>query len=154
ARPENANDRWIPDAATAAAARHDVGFLTAVAASKQAPGARAQEVVGRVAEHFARGGQAEHLDALLAAFAGAGPRAAEAFIASLAKGWPRDKAVSLKGETTKALQRLLTVLPPAGRGQLLRVAAAWGVKDFEQHAAEIVASLLAAVGNEKESDDA
>jgi putative membrane-bound dehydrogenase-like protein len=32
-RPENSGDRWIPDAATAAAARHDVSFLKAVLAS-------------------------------------------------------------------------------------------------------------------------
>jgi putative membrane-bound dehydrogenase-like protein len=32
-RPENAEDRWIPDAATAAAARNDAGFLKAVLAS-------------------------------------------------------------------------------------------------------------------------
>src|SRR5687768_2400784 len=32
-RPENSEDRWIPDAATAAAARHDVSFLKAVLAS-------------------------------------------------------------------------------------------------------------------------
>ncbi|HXX94667.1 MAG TPA: PVC-type heme-binding CxxCH protein, partial [Planctomycetota bacterium] len=31
-KPENAGDRWIVDAATAAAARHDVGFLKAVLA--------------------------------------------------------------------------------------------------------------------------
>ncbi len=32
-KPENAGDTWIPDAATAAAARHDAGFLKAVLAS-------------------------------------------------------------------------------------------------------------------------
>ncbi|MGZ8939410.1 MAG: c-type cytochrome, partial [Limisphaerales bacterium] len=32
-RPQNSGDRWIPDAATAAAARHDVSFLKAVLAS-------------------------------------------------------------------------------------------------------------------------
>lgn len=32
-RPENSKDRWIPDAATAAAARHDVSFLKAVLAT-------------------------------------------------------------------------------------------------------------------------
>jgi putative membrane-bound dehydrogenase-like protein len=32
-RPENSGDRWIPDAATAAAARHDVSFLKAVLVS-------------------------------------------------------------------------------------------------------------------------
>jgi hypothetical protein len=32
-RPENSDDRWIPEAATAAAARHDVSFLKTVLAS-------------------------------------------------------------------------------------------------------------------------
>jgi len=31
--PQNADDRWIPDAATAAAARHDAGFIKAVLAA-------------------------------------------------------------------------------------------------------------------------
>jgi len=37
-KPENAADRWIPDAATAAAARHDAGFLKAVLASLKPEG--------------------------------------------------------------------------------------------------------------------
>jgi putative membrane-bound dehydrogenase-like protein len=42
-KPENANDRWIPDAATAAAARHDAGFLSAVLASaREAKAAKPQ----------------------------------------------------------------------------------------------------------------
>ncbi|MCP3914324.1 MAG: c-type cytochrome [bacterium] len=42
-RPENLRDRWIPDAATAAAARHDAGFLKAILVSQritQRPGER------------------------------------------------------------------------------------------------------------------
>jgi putative membrane-bound dehydrogenase-like protein len=35
---ENSKDRWIPNAATAAAARHDAGFLKAVLAGVSAPG--------------------------------------------------------------------------------------------------------------------
>jgi putative heme-binding domain-containing protein len=34
-RPENEGDRWIPQAATSAAAKHDAGFLKAVLASRQ-----------------------------------------------------------------------------------------------------------------------
>ena len=40
-RPENANDRWLPDAATAAAATHDAGFLQTVLSTtkrKKTPG--------------------------------------------------------------------------------------------------------------------
>lgn len=36
-QPRNAQDRWIPDAATAAAAKNDAGFLKAVLASFQPP---------------------------------------------------------------------------------------------------------------------
>jgi putative membrane-bound dehydrogenase-like protein len=35
---QNSKDRWIPNAATAAAARHDAGFIKAVLASVSAPG--------------------------------------------------------------------------------------------------------------------
>ena len=37
-RPENANDRWLPEAATAAAARHDAGFLRAALGNSEATG--------------------------------------------------------------------------------------------------------------------
>jgi len=40
--PENANDRWIPDAATAAAARHDAGFIRAVLAASSGGAAEAE----------------------------------------------------------------------------------------------------------------
>jgi putative membrane-bound dehydrogenase-like protein len=47
AKPENAKDKWIPQAATAAAARHDAGFLKAVLAAAGARGKaeRAREAV-------------------------------------------------------------------------------------------------------------
>ena len=53
-RPENAGDRWIPDAAVSAAAAHDLPFLKAAAGAKT-PVARTLQVVGVVAEHYARG---------------------------------------------------------------------------------------------------
>ena len=37
-KPENADDKWLPDAATAAAARHDAGFLGAALGSLKAEG--------------------------------------------------------------------------------------------------------------------
>lgn len=38
-KPENADDKWLPDAATAAAARHDAGFLEAALGSMKAEAA-------------------------------------------------------------------------------------------------------------------
>ncbi len=52
-RPENAADRWIPDAVTSAAARIDVRFLRALARTTPKPGPRALEVAAVIAEHRA-----------------------------------------------------------------------------------------------------
>ncbi len=54
ARPENANDRWIPDAATSAAAVNDRDFLADLPALKD-PAPRVLRVVATVAEHYAAG---------------------------------------------------------------------------------------------------
>src|SRR5204863_7876029 len=69
-RPENARDRWIADAATAAAARHDRYFLAAFAAGKAPQVQRSLDLLGTVAEHYARG-KTEDLDAVLTSMGGA-----------------------------------------------------------------------------------
>jgi uncharacterized protein len=152
-RPENAKDRWIPDAATAAAARHDIHFLKAVATGKQTHVSRTLEVVGVVAEHYARGGKGEDLDGLVTALAGGEKKVTEAIVAGLAKGWPKGKAVTLTASTTQSLEKLLVRLSAGGQGQLLRLAAGWGVSGLEKYTAEIVKNLQAIIDNAKESDE-
>src|SRR5262249_61508330 len=70
--PENANDRWIPDAATSAAAKNAEPFLRSLAAAKQ-PSAKLLEVVGVVAEHYARGGPVDSLGSVGAKLADPDP---------------------------------------------------------------------------------
>jgi uncharacterized protein len=147
ARPENHEDRWIPDAATAAGAAHDIHFLKAVA-GKGRPASRVLEVVRVVAEHYGRGGPSGSVGSVLSALEKSDARVTEAVVGALAKGWPRGKRVKLTEETEKVMARLLPRLGPGGKGQLLKLATAWGSKAFEKHAAEVAKDLAEAVADE------
>jgi putative membrane-bound dehydrogenase-like protein len=151
---ENSSDRWIPDAAISAAARIDTQFLREVARARPKAGSRVLEVAAIIAEHRGRGGSAEGLDGLLRAVAGTDPAVAEVILTGLAKGWPRGTAVGLKEETEEHLEKLLTNLTPAGKGELLRLATALGSQRLTKYAAEATQALLAVIGNDKRGDAA
>src|SRR5262249_55727876 len=75
-------DRWLADAATAAAARNDLLFLKAMVAHH---GGRRLEpdvlrIVERVAEHWARGGPVDQAGGLLLALRGGEPAVDEAVL--------------------------------------------------------------------------
>jgi uncharacterized protein len=146
ARPENARDPWIPDAATSAAAKNSVGFLKAVAAGPK-PSEKTLTVAGVVAEHYARTGAADTVGTVLAALADGDPAAADAVVRGLAKGWPAGKGPKLDASLEEDLGRLLGRLSPERRGVLVRLASAWGSKQFVQAGAEVAKSLLAKVGD-------
>jgi putative membrane-bound dehydrogenase-like protein len=126
-RPENASDRWIPDAATCAAARNGEHFLRAVAATKQ-PGEKLLGVTAVVAEHYARGGPVDSAGAVVAKLADADPAAADAAVRGLARGWPAKAAPKLDDATEAALEKLTARLAPERRALVVRLAAAWGSK--------------------------
>jgi putative membrane-bound dehydrogenase-like protein len=154
ARLANAEDRWIPDAITSAAARHDAGFLIATANAIPWRSARVLDTLSIVAEHRARGGQTDMLDILLTAYARTDAKAAAAFVSSIAKGWPRGKTIPLGDEAERALEKLMTVLPAASKGELLRLATTWGSQRLGKYASEIVASQLRILRDEKQPDPA
>ncbi len=145
--PANAGDRWIPDAATCAAANNSEHFLRAVAAIK-APPAKLLSVTAIVAEHYARGGPAASVGTVIAGLAGADPQVADAVVRGLAKGWPGDKLPKLNAGIEQDLDRLAAKLPPEQRGVLVKLATTWGSKKFEKYAAEASRSLFARVKNE------
>jgi putative heme-binding domain-containing protein len=129
-------DRWTSDAATSAAAVHDRHVLAAVSLGKQPLPARGAEIAAIVAEHFARGAPLDQTGPLVAALVDADLQTAEAIVRGLAKGWPRDRQPQLEPDTEQALSRLAGKLSAAGRGQVLRLASAWGSRQLVEQAAE------------------
>jgi putative membrane-bound dehydrogenase-like protein len=166
-RPEDANDRWIPDAATAAAAKNAEHFLRSLDAAK--PAGKLPDVVAVVAEHYARGGVAESggaatrpppkgnaplpagrapvdtVGGVIAALADADPAVADAAVRGLAKGWPSGQPPKLDEATEKNLVRLAGRLSPERRGVLVRLAAGWGSKEFAKAGGELSKGLLTRV---------
>ncbi len=146
-RSVNTSDRWIPDAAICAAANNSEHFLSALAARK-GPAERLLSATAIVAEHYARLGPVDSVGTLVARLADADPAVAETVIRGLAKGWPKKQVPKLDQRAEEALARLAGRLVPAKRAMLIRLASAWGSKQFEKVAAEVVAALVARVKDE------
>jgi putative membrane-bound dehydrogenase-like protein len=142
--PTNASDRWIPDAATSAAANNSETFLKVLSAKKE-PSPKLLAVAGIVAEHYARNAPVDSLEIVLASLVNADPQILAAVVRGLSKGWPVNKPTKLDERTEQNLEKLITRLPPVQRGQLVKLTVAWGSKKFEQLAAEVSRSLLAKV---------
>jgi putative membrane-bound dehydrogenase-like protein len=146
------SDRWLTDGVTAAAANNADHFLTAVAARNSSV-ERGAELIGVVAEHYARGGPVESAPRLLASLAAANPQAADTIVRGLSRGWPKDRPVSLDDPTAEQVEKLAGRLPAGTRGLLIKMAAAWGTKRFERYAAAARADLLAQLRDADRSDD-
>src|SRR5262249_20267618 len=87
------------------------------------------------------------------AMANGNPKIAEAILAGLAQGWPKDKRADLNDETEKAMAKLFTRLSTGAKGQIVRLAMIWGSNAFEKQAAEIGKTLLTTVSDEKMTDN-
>ncbi len=157
ARGEFDGDRWLLDAATSAASTHARPFLKAASAAARGearPSPSVALVAGRVAEHFARGVAAGASVDILVGLSNADRGVADAIVAGLAKGWPRDKAPALDEATEGAMVALLKVASPAARAQLVGLAGRWGSKAIESSAGAIAESFLAAARDEKQAEAA
>ena len=146
--PRNARDKWIPDAATAAAAKNGEQFLKALSATKE-PSAKLLAVVAIVAEHYARGGPVDSVGGVITSLAEADPKVADAVVRGLAKGWPANAKPKLDDKAEEDLAKLITRLAPERRGALVRLATAWGSNKFEKYAEAVRKSLLVQVKDEK-----
>ncbi len=150
---DNLSDRWLPHAITSAAATHDASFLESVLAAGEPAGEGAVEVVATVAEHFARGAPVDRTAPLVAALASAPRSLADAVVGGLARGWPQGVRPELDARAGDALGKLLERLSPGLKGQLIKLASRWGSTELDEHATEIVESLLTAVSDEETGDD-
>jgi len=154
---KNYSDAWLPDAATSAAAVHDIEFLRSIAAAKQTP-APVLKIVARVAEHYARGGPVDTVADLMRGLVDAPAEGADTIVGGLARGWPEKKPARTSSELDDALAALLPRLPRGGQGQLVKLASALGSQGIDKFGQQIAESLLAALSDdardEKERIDA
>ncbi len=148
------DDRWLADAATAAASRNDFGFLKAMAGAEggKPVGAEVIRIVERVAEHWARGGPADQAGGLLAALHGGPAPVNEALLRGMARGWPKGRPARLDREQAEAIKKLAMELPSAARGQLVRLVSPWGNSILDSINAEMATSLLASAKDESLSE--
>jgi putative membrane-bound dehydrogenase-like protein len=144
ARPENADDRWIPDAATAAAANNAEQFLRSLATVKDPP-AKFVEVVAIIAEHYARSDAGGSVGSVVAKLVEADAAIADAVVRGLARGWPASRPPKLDASLEANLLKLMDRLSPERRGVLVRLAVSWGSKQFATAAEEIAKTMLARV---------
>ena len=150
--PENEKDRWIPLAATCAAARHHAGFFLA-ALTEKSNSDTVRHVVRIVSEHFARGEEVTHLSDLLNRLKDADPADADAFLEGLAAGWPKDRKPKLDGSTCDALLALMPRLEPNGQLHLALLAGRWGMAGrFEKALAGLRKTLLVTVADDNKSE--
>ncbi|MCI0461939.1 MAG: ThuA domain-containing protein [Gemmataceae bacterium] len=140
-QPENTSDRWIPDAATSAAARNASHFLRGLGAGKK-PSPTLLATAAIVAEHYARGGPVDSVGAVLTQLADSEPAIAEAVVRGLVKGWPKGRRATLDAAAEKALLRLTARLAPGPRAQLVQLAGTWGSQAFAKEAAALPKVLL------------
>ncbi len=147
------HDRWLADAVTSAAAMQALPYLQelkALAAKSDASAASAPVwgVVSRVSEHIARGRPAAAAAEQLLGVLNGGPAPlVETMLAGLARGWPKDHVIALSPAGEEQLVKVFTSLPAGSKGQLVRLAGAWGSQALAKYADEIVAALLATAGD-------
>ncbi|TWU49170.1 PVC-type heme-binding CxxCH protein [Rubripirellula reticaptiva] len=153
--PSAMADRWIPDAATSAAARNSGSLLTSLA-SVVDPSPRAIEIVGRAADHYARGDDVQDAAGLLASAAEADPRLLDAVVQGFAVGFGSAGNDSGQVQLTDAVEtRLEEALPrveSGTRGMMVKLATRWGSKRFAKYGQEIADSMLAVVRDESAAD--
>ena len=150
--PENEKDRWLPLAATSAAARHDAGFLAASLTEKTSSTA-VRHVMRIVAEHYARGDAANSVAGLLGRLKGADAADADVFLEGLSAGWPKSNTPKLDDATRDALVAVMPRLGANGQLHLAALAGRWGMAArFEKALAGLRKSLLASVANDTRTE--
>jgi len=156
AHPANADDRWIPDAMTSAAARHDESFLVSLTAlrGKPAGDTTLRTIAARVAEHHARGESSEMSAGIVASLAKAERPVADAIVTGLEKGWDGKKILIGAKDLSRSIVSVLAKLSPENKGKLVSLANRWRVEGLEKFTEQIAEGFLqvASDGNRADAD--
>ena len=152
----NADDRWIPDAVTAAAAKNDTAFIKAMLTSAPSD---LEGALGRILKvvttHYAGRGATDSIVSTLTALKGAAPETATIVLDGLMEGWPTATTPNLSDVDKQQLESVMDTLPELVRDRLLSLGERWNVPGlFTGRMAAIVASLQAQVADATASDAA
>ncbi len=152
--PQNAEDRWIPEAATAAAAKNDTAFIRAILTGRDSSlTGRVGDLVKVVTTHYAERGATESVVATLSSLPEASPQAATIVLEGLVEGWPREVAPSLTDAEKDQLETVMDALPEEVRDRLLQLGYRWEVPGlFEGRLDAIVTSLAQQLGDDQAAD--
>ena len=158
--PANAGERWITDAATAAAATNDADFIRQILENSQASKTgelndNLVAVLKRVAVHYAERGASDTVVTTLTRLQGAPTETAAIILDALTEGWPADKSPSLSGDDKKSLEGVMEALPESIRDRLLKLADRWQIPGlFEGRLDAILTTLRNQVDDGEASDEA
>lgn len=145
---KNHSDRWMLDAATAAAAANSAEFLVLACRIDDANEAVAA-TIATVSEHMARSADSGAVSKVLAVLAGAPVAVRSAIISGWTNGWPKDTPANLPAKADDQLLAVFEKLDAGGKGQLIRLAAALGSKKLAENAKMIAESLLKIASDEE-----
>ncbi|MSU33892.1 MAG: c-type cytochrome [Pedosphaera sp.] len=149
----NWSDRWLREAATCAAARHESGFLAALLADALALSDRQLEVVRILARHHASRGPGD-IETTLTRLSSVAPTTAKAFLDGVALGWPEGQRPESGTDGGKALRVLTAKLNDDARSTLIGLATRWGLRgSFSSEIVELSGRLRNQVGNATLSDE-
>ena len=146
---QNTQDRWLTDAAISAAATNGGQFL-GLACQEKAPIATSLRRATQItSEHVARSANIKAIESLIQSLPSASPEIAETILLGLSDGWPKATPVRLSKQADAALVELFAKLPAGAKGQLIRLAQAWGSQTLAKNADKIAAALLEIAADEK-----
>ena len=154
-RCKTAIDSVLIDGMTAAAGTHAVPFLTALGASPRGTTDAEVQIARRVAEHIARSNpDAASLETVVKNVNNVDGTVANAILDGLTAGLPS----KFEFKSTKSFDASLVAafkhLDAGARSKLIRLAARCGTKALDEFSEEIVASMLAVVGDTSADDTA
>lgn len=156
--PENTQERWIMDAATAAAATHDAGFLQAFLGSSnqnESLSDGVNQVLSQVTSHYAARGPVESIVAVLQSLTKASPELSAVVLDGLLSGWPEESSPSLSRRDRRRLESLMDDLSIDVQDRLLSLGRRWNVEGlFGGRLETIVGSLKSTLTNDNAAEQA
>ena len=150
-------DRWLMDAATSAAAQHDLFFfqslLQSLIKSKRELPSELKPLVNIVGTHFARNKpKEEEISDLIVTLASSNVSIQSALLPALANGWPKDHQIKLSQEAEDSLPKLIENAPVTLKVQVIELAKRWGSDQFEHATEEIANSLKKILSDAKQKE--